>query len=280
MLLPNFLIIGAAKAGTSSLHRYLAEHPQVVMSRPKEPRFFNEEYNWNKGLEWYEQCFVGAEDARAIGEASTFYTKYPHMQGVPARIAETIPHAKLIYLMRHPIDRMRSQYLFRVARGQERRSLADALLSPEYLDVSSYALQIEQFLEFFSRDRLLLITSEELRSERLTTLKRVYAFLEVDETGPIANMHEDFNITAKRPRVRPAARRIALLPGYKRVASLVPPSVKEIKRKIAAPPAATSATPEIPRELESQLEDLLRDDLSRLRRYMPAGFDGWGIAWS
>src|SRR5204863_2222453 len=86
LMLPNFLIIGAQKSGTTSLYRYLQMHPDVFMPRNKEPDFFVAERNWPMGLDWYEAHFAAARDAIAIGEASTTYTMYPHYAGVPERV--------------------------------------------------------------------------------------------------------------------------------------------------------------------------------------------------
>ena len=122
MTLPTFLIIGTMKGGTTSLHRYLRQHPDVFMPEQKELNFFLDEYagrpidppeerNWSRGLTWYERQFAGAEDERAVGEASANYTRYPTYPGVAERIAKIVPEMKLIYLMRNPIDRVLSHYL-------------------------------------------------------------------------------------------------------------------------------------------------------------------------
>ena len=83
-MLPNFLVIGAAKAGTTSLYHYLRAHPQIYMSERKELNFFIEKDGWEKGQEWYEKQFERAGDAVAIGEASPNHSKYPLFPGVPA----------------------------------------------------------------------------------------------------------------------------------------------------------------------------------------------------
>jgi hypothetical protein len=89
--LPSFLIIGAMKAGTTSLYHYLKSHPQIHMSRIKELDFFVTELNWGRGLDWYSQQFSGiGTNVLAAGEASTNYTKYPRYKGVPERISMTL----------------------------------------------------------------------------------------------------------------------------------------------------------------------------------------------
>src|SRR5215211_9390855 len=107
--LPNFLVIGAMKAGTTSLYHYLRHHPQVFMPEIKELNFFNPLRNWRRGVEWYEEQFEGIPDSVvAIGEASTSYTKFPWIREVPARITSVLGEIRLIYVVRDPIERMQS----------------------------------------------------------------------------------------------------------------------------------------------------------------------------
>ena len=107
---PNLFIIGAMKSGTSSLHAYLGTHPSVFMCEPKEPGYFVEQLNLKRGRGWYSKLFHGAEGASIRGESSTEYTKAPMYGGVPQRLAEFNPQAKIIYLMRDPIERSISHY--------------------------------------------------------------------------------------------------------------------------------------------------------------------------
>ena len=104
-MLPNFLVIGAMKSGTTSFAHYLGSHPQVFMTKDKEPAFFNRPDSFDGGLEWYSSLFAGAGGALARGEASTDYAKYPRFRGVPEWIAAAVPEMRLLYLVRHPIER-------------------------------------------------------------------------------------------------------------------------------------------------------------------------------
>ena len=164
-MLPNFIVIGAMKAGTTSLFQYLRDHPDVFMSSPKELHFFSA--RGGKDLDWYEAHFAAAGTAIAIGEASASYTTYPDSEGVPERIAEVIPDARLIYLVRHPIERMRSHYLHRIGAGKERLPIEQALIDdPIYLGTSRYAARIERYLRCFPREQILIIRSEDLLAMR------------------------------------------------------------------------------------------------------------------
>jgi hypothetical protein len=287
-MLPNFLIIGAAKAGTTSLYRYLARHPEIFMSRPKELKFFVEEHNWSRGVEWYEQQFTGAGDAIARGEASTHYTAYPHFGGVPRRIADVIPDTRLIYVIRQPIDRMISHYWMRVRQGKEReRSIERALLTDErYVDSSRYSMQIEQYLEYFRLDRLMIIISDDLRTSRGPTLQRVCRFLGVDPRKMPVDVDIEYNTArskssrAIRPSARTALQTIRRIPGIVRLSAMAPPGLKmKVGRSITHPAVTTDfvVVRSISANARRELETRLRPDITRLGRYIEADFDGWGL---
>ena len=118
MTLPTFVVIGAMKAGTVSLRHYLDEHPDVFLGRGGrfgEPNFFVAEYNWPRGRDWYESLFDGAGGAAAIGECSPCYTWAHAFRGVPERMAQVVPEARLVYVVRDPIARMQSMYMHQVS---------------------------------------------------------------------------------------------------------------------------------------------------------------------
>jgi hypothetical protein len=175
------LIIGAMKAGTTSLFDRLATHPQVGMARIKEPDFFVEEKNWHRGLEWYASLFTGTEQKVARGEASTTYTKCTEFSGVPKRIHSVLPDARLVYLLRDPIERIRSMYQHNVLHGRERRPIRDAVTQDSmYVGASSYARQIEAYLGHFSMDQLHVLTTEELRGAPERSLRGLCRHIGVD----------------------------------------------------------------------------------------------------
>jgi hypothetical protein len=185
--LPDFLIIGAAKCGTSTLYQYLAAHPGIFMSAIKEPCFFDGDVAWDKGLDWYRGLFREATENQLCGEASTNYTRWPQVPDVPRRIAEAMPDVKLIYLLRHPVERAYSHYVHRYTRevypGEPFRQTFEEFVEedPMCLDSSDYAMQIEQYLPFFAQDSLLVLRLEDLRRDPGPLLGRVLRFLGADE---------------------------------------------------------------------------------------------------
>jgi hypothetical protein len=177
--LPNLVVIGAMKCGTTSLHNYLDQHPDIAMSGVKEINFFLEgQGHWDKGVRWYESHFDGS--AKVRGESSTSYTKYPQRSGVPARMCSLLPGAKLIYILRDPIERTVSHYLHAYHRSRETRSVAEALGSltdNPYVDPSRYHMQLERYLEHYPLSQILILTTEELREAPQLTLGRAVEFL-------------------------------------------------------------------------------------------------------
>jgi hypothetical protein len=285
--LPNFLLIGAMKAGTTSLYHYLQAHPQVYVPEYKAPEFFVAEANLRRGIDWYRKQFAAAEaNAVAVGEASNAYAKYPHFDGVPRRIAEHIPDVRLVYIVRDPIARIRSHYQTRFAEGTERLPLEEAVFSnPIYLNYSKYALQIEQYLKWFSREQLLVITAEDLRLQRLATVETVYEFLGVDPTVVPDELNREFYQTKDRAVRSPIPLWLRknlkrYLPWTKRF--------KELENNVFAGLARLRPTHgqcdkppkscDIAEPVRNRLAEHLQDDVSRLKQYMTPEFSGWGIA--
>jgi hypothetical protein len=276
--LPTFLVIGAMKAGTTSLYHYLRDHPQIFMPPTKEIMFFDERHNWHRGVDWYRTRFADAGDAPAVGEASTSYTKYPVVDGVPEKIASVLGSPRLIYVLRDPIERLRSHYLYNLTRGTEWRSIEEAVASePAYVDFGRYAMQLERYLPHLGLDAMLLVDSRDLRAERQTTLSRVYAFLGVDERSIPRSADREF-FRAEDRRLRPryvlALRRSARV---RALASRLPGSVKAATRRLP------TSVPDLDRgtiapSLRERLIDAFADDIVTLRTYLGPRFDGWGIA--
>jgi hypothetical protein len=280
--LPNFLVIGAMKAGTTSLYHYLRGHPHVFMPHVKELDYFAREPRSSHGIEWYRRQFAPAPvEAIAIGEASTLYTKHPRFPGVPERIAAQIPDARLIYLVRDPIERIRSHYQHQVALGAERAPLADAIFrDPIYLDTSRYAMQIDRYLEVFSPDQLLVVTSERLRGDREVAVREILAFLGLDSSRLPTNLDREFYRSAERTTHSPFAWHV------RRTLKHRFPALKRVKEFADAPLVRrrgkagtnTSDTFIVTDEVRDRIGRMLAEDVRRLRDRLGPAFDGWGIA--
>ena len=281
-MLPNFLIIGAMKAGTTSLHQYLRCHQQVFMSKQKEPRYFvperirmpaTPEEQKTQDVGWYERLFMAAGGAIAIGEASVDYTAHPEFRGVPERIAHLLPDVRLVYVVRDPIDRIRSQYL----NSGMWDPVEKAVLRPRYLDRSRYAMQIEQYMRWFSREQLLVITSEALRDRRAETVRRVYGFLGVNPDWNHPLLNNEYHTTVEKSMPWQGLRRVRSLHLYGRVSPLIPRPLKDAARARLRQRTKPNLA-QISDELRARLENELRPDVIALYQYMDPDFDGWGIA--
>ncbi|MCF6185590.1 MAG: sulfotransferase domain-containing protein, partial [Bacteroidales bacterium] len=182
---PDFLIIGAMKSGTTSLHDYLGKHPDIYTSDPKEIHFFMDK-NFNKySLDWYKSLFIS--DKKIAGTSPQNYTKChrPAVKNVPERIYKHMPNVKLIYIVRDPVKRIISHYAEAQSGGYApKQGLSEFLQNFEnnhYVQTSRYYYQISQYLKFFKKEQILIIKSEDLLADRLNTLNEVFRFLSVNE---------------------------------------------------------------------------------------------------
>jgi hypothetical protein len=182
MKLPTvkFLIIGSMKSGTTSLSDYLSLNHEISMCKPKEPQFFSR--NYNKGIEYYESLW--ADGNKICGEASTCYSRWPFYDAVPEKIASYNSNMKLIYLLRHPVDRAYSHYRHNVLNdGISYSSFDDAIVSSdEILKTSMYMQQLEKFLEYFPQEQILLVGFEELKQNPLFVINKIEDFIGAKRT--------------------------------------------------------------------------------------------------
>lgn len=194
-MLPNFLICGIQKGGTTSLYNYLRQHPEVYMPHTKEINYFN--LNYEKGQDWYESHFELDADRRAIGEASPLYMWYPE---VAERLAQLLPEAKLIFVLRNPIERAYSNYWFNVSRGAQDPSniFSDIIRTQKghwmYLSKGLYFEQIMRLRQYFEHEQLHILITERLRANPEQVLASCYEFLDIS-TGFQPNMAQHHNVT-------------------------------------------------------------------------------------
>jgi hypothetical protein len=287
MTLPTFFIIGAAKAGTTSLHFYLDQHPQIQMSANKEPNFFGGPENGVpypprrvSRLHEYERLFDPAVAVR--GEASAGYTNYPRRQGVPERIKELVPQAKFLYIVRDPVARTVSHYQDSVAIGKQRRSLHEALgdLSDPCLPLtchSRYATQLELYLDHFPPESVMVIDQADLLADRRTTLRDIFAFLSVDDTFDTPRFDHELYRSRDRPVYPASYWRLVerfLAPAAQRVPRGLRRSLRSSVERILLP---TVEKPTLDDALRTRLEDLYAGDVERLRALTGKTFPTWSI---
>jgi len=291
--LPNLLVIGAMKSGTSSLHYYLGLHPEIQMSQPKELHFFldeaefepgplaaesaalEEQCNWRRGLDWYRDQFDAGVAHR--GESTVAYT-YPWYRGTAERIAQVMPDAKLIYLVRDPVERMASHWETHVQTGREDRPLGEALaqVPNRYLAASRYRKALEPFLERFERAQLLIVEHDHLLQSRRPTLVEIYRFLGVDPDHWSPAVETMRNRSAGKGRAYRLAERLRASRAVGPVIQRLPAGLKVRAEGMLAARGGRSGRPELEpalrarllRELEPEIagiEELTGRDLSHWR---------------
>ncbi len=278
-MLPNLIIIGAMKSGTTSLHYYLGLHPQIFMSKPKELNFFNLEFNWPKGVQWYESHFLDKTKIR--GESSTSYTKYPTFKGVAERMYSILPEIKIIYLIRDPIERIISEYTHNFSQGRENRTFTDSLKNIEnnhYVNCSKYYAQLEQYLKFYSISNILIITAYDLMNNRVKTLKKIFRFLHVQEAFYCNDYLKVFHKSIEKKRINTMGLFLKsvqhkISPEFKKIIKLILPSSllqnynNLTSSKINAPALSAS--------IKKELTDHLRNDVEQLRQLTGYSFSDW-----
>jgi len=205
MPLPNFIIIGAGRSGTTSLYHYLKQHPEIYMSPVKEPSFFAPEKedgglyipeigrsprNIVSDMEDYQALFAGVKNEKAIGEASVAYLMRPR---AAEKIKKHIPKAKLIAILRNPADRQYSWFLAKLSRGLETRSFSEMVEMEKesavalgashqgYLGKSFYYARLKHYFKLFSQSQIRVYLYQDLQDKPLALVQDIYRFLEVDD---------------------------------------------------------------------------------------------------
>lgn len=270
--LPNLLIVGAAKSGTTSLHRYLAHHPQVFMSEKKELQLFSGR-DWQERLAWYRAQFP--VDAPVRGESSPGYSMDPILPHVPERIHSVMPDARIVYLVRDPVERLVPHWVEFYALGLEKKGLTDALAdydSPSnvYAMTSRYMHQLDRYREWFSDSRILVLDQRDLLADRLATLRQVFEFIGVDPEFWSPEFDTMHNVREEKVRYNGFGRALYRYGIFPRL----PPGVQRRARRLigdAIPP------PVIDEVLLDGLAAYLREDADRLRAYTGRSFDHWSV---
>ena len=176
--LPDFIIIGAMKCATSSLHEQLAKQPGIFMSELKEPNFFSDDDQYAKGIDWYLSHFSEACTDALCGESSTHYTKLPTYPHTIERLQKYLPQAKFIYVMRHPIDRLISQYVHEWTQRVIAVDINEAIYQhPELIEYSLYTKQLKPYFDTFGQEKILPIFFEKMLSNKQKELEIICEFI-------------------------------------------------------------------------------------------------------
>jgi hypothetical protein len=214
---PDFFIIGSMKCATSTLHEQLALQPGIFMTALKEPNYFSNDEIFAKGQNWYLSHFQAAESTDICGESSTHYTKLPTYPHTVDRLLAAYPNAKLIYIMRHPIDRLISQFIHEWSELVIRNNdINQAIMNfPELVNYSRYSYQLAPYLDRIPRSQILPVFFEQMLKQPQRELERVGRFLNYPHKPKWFSELEAQNISSQRLRKNALRDFLIDLPGLK-----------------------------------------------------------------
>ena len=296
--LPDFFVIGAAKAGTTSLYNYLRQHPDIYMSPVKEPKFFALEA---ERLEYqgpgdmyahrfaattmasYLSLFDGVSKERAIGEASALYL---YSSEAPRRIRHHIPDARLIAVLRDPVERAYSSYRMLVKSGRERLlSFSDALAAEpgriednwefiwHYVRAGFYGEQLSRYFELFDRSQIRIFLFRDFVGRTQEVIREIFRFLGVDESF-VPNTKRVHNAASNVPRSQALARFLEEPNRMKKVLRMFVPAT--IRQGIAAYCRNQNRLPtRVPTEIRRELISVYRPDIKELAKLIERDLSHW-----
>ena len=273
--LPNTIVIGAQKCGTSTLHYYLGFHPEISASKPKELNYFIESSNWERGLDWYRSHFDPSKPVRL--ESSPNYSTWPHHEGIPERMAEVVPDARLIFVVRDPIARIEAHWVHNYAKRRERGTVIETITHPNttYVLRSRYFMQLERFLRFYDRSRILVFQQSDLRDRRAETLREVFEFVGVDPSFRHKAFETVRHRTAKKRRATKAGMKVqewSRSDWGKRIPKVFW-NYAEGGLRLSRP----IERPNLRDQLPDEVLETLREDALKLREFTGRDFANWSI---
>lgn len=189
------VIIGGLKCGTTSLFSYLSEHPQIAASVEKELHHFSHPKNYSLGIDYYYSKWNIQPQHRIALEASPTYTMLPYRRSVAERIRRVEnANFRFIYIMRHPISRIESHIRHKAhAMGLNSSEIESIKFDPANIEFSKYTYQIDEYVKNFGRDKIHLLTLEDLTKNPLDELQKICLFLEVDPKYEFKDYESVFN---------------------------------------------------------------------------------------
>lgn len=283
--LPDFLIVGAAKSGTTTLANQLAEHPDVHVMPDKEAHFFDRDERWSLGVDWYRERFSAHGGAKWVGEATPTYMASPV---AAERMARLLPGARLIAVLREPVDRAYSHYWhWRVRLGRERREFADAVADelaatgpsdvppgrpgapePAYIGAGHYLPQLLRLCERYPRESILVLLLEDVRDRAAATFAETCRFLGIDDSFVPSSLDEVAN-----PHVEPRWEKAWLFMYQHRLWRRVPrPLLPGVVRLLTTPDASY---PPMADDLRRRLEEHFAPANSALADWLGRDLPGW-----
>lgn len=281
---PEVYLIGAQKAGTTTLAYLLAQHPRICMAITKETHYFTA--NSHRSLAWYQSQFPNYEDGICI-DASTSYSFAPlsaknsyqtkkSVQNIPQKIHAISPNAKFIYLLRDPIKRTYSSYWHSFNTGREHRSFRDAIKNDFfYVDVSNYYGQLALWLEYFPLESFLIVLFEDLKNNPQQLVKKCFDFLEINSDNIQINLQEHRNKTQSINYIGRQFNNIFKKLDYSGFGFMAPSKVRKTINKYTV--NSNKVLPDISKEEFSYLQEYFSEKNQNLAKLTGISLSQWGL---
>lgn len=289
MGLPDFVIAGAAKAGTTSLWNYMREHPEICMAAAKEPIFFTRSsmedennpfsrrltgrFDW--GWEWYENLYEACPTSSIRGEGSTMYMAAPDSAGL---IRAAAPDARLIFLLRDPVGRIQANH------GQDARvfkvpPLAELMKQnhPQYefyIQNSRYGEHLARFREHFPAEQILVHLNEDLRASARDVVRKSFEFVGADPTFVPETIDQKHNVSSV-PRSRMLHKVLGIHYGRGPLPRRVEMVGRRVRRAVRLWNLKPATNPDVPDEVRADILSRLSDDLDRLEQIIERPLNAW-----
>jgi hypothetical protein len=278
---PNFIVIGAAKAGTTSLCDLLNQHPSVFVCEPKEPKFFSLDENFQKGWEWYGKLFRDAKNATAIGEGSVNYTMRTAYPKTAQRIAQALPDAKLIYIVRHPLERIVSNWRMYAISNANPLEFNKAVRKEDFrsflVDRSKYWYQLQAYLDYFPPEQIKLLFFKDFIANPQDTLRQCFDYLGVDTDFKTANPEKPRNRTDDFRVEASWRKKLSRLPLLQATTKLVPQS---FKKKLTSLPLSSQPLilrPQWNKNVYQAVVDEIAEDTATFLKYSGKSPNYWSF---
>ncbi len=291
-MLPNFLIVGAAKCGTTSLYNYLKEHPDIYMSPVKEVNFFSSKYiptqhERELTIEDYESYFAGAKNKKCVGECSPSYMYTPT---VARDIKDTLPKCKIIIIIRNPIDRLHSHFIYSKYMGFNSGALINFLHEAEarnsnawfsktsMIQAGMYYKQIKEYMCVFGGGNICIVAFDSLKDEPVTVMKKIFLFLDVDNSFQ-PKVNQKYNVG--RESIVPIFSQLLGTPNaFKHYTKYLVPKkyrnvVKEYLYKTILLINARPVTEKLKAEDRRYLLSIYREDILKLEKLLGIDLSTW-----
>jgi hypothetical protein len=276
---PHFVIIGAMKAGTTTLYRDLLKNPSIYMPIDKEPEYLVGSWGLDELRLAYSRLFQRADANQFLGEASTAYSKRPTFSGAADRARALVgPHLKIIYLVRDPIERIQSQYLHEYAAGSVVVDINRAVRDyPRYTNYSMYSMQLLPWLRAFGRSNVFVLKFEDYIVDRAAKVAEVSRFLGVDPYTDTLEVGKRYYATSHARKYSPVWRHIQASEGYRRFLRPLLTAEMRLRLQKTLLPAASMPTVDLEDETRAWLWDELRPSLEEIRTLTACSRFDWDL---